>query len=104
MDPQERASIIASLTDDELKEIRERAGNPPVPEDSTREFIRAVNTNRNRDWKAELAEKLFPAPPQPTRGLHVAREGGDPGRPNITDHQRTTDFIRAAVDPTHEEL
>jgi hypothetical protein len=101
MDPQERARIIASLTDDEFKEFSERAGSPPVTEDPTRQFLRAVDAQRNRDWMSDLAERLFPSP-QAKRGNHVAREGSDPGRPNISGRARKLDFIQAMTDPTHE--
>lgn len=100
MDAQERARIIASLTDDELTELRERAGAPPDPKDSTREFLRAVDAHRNRDWMADLSERLFP-PPQAKRGNHVSGEGGDVRRPQVSNRDRTVDFLRAAIDPTH---
>lgn len=101
MDPQERARIIDSLTDDELKESRERAGSPPAPEDPTRQFLRAVDAQRNRDWMADLSERLFPSP-QAKRGNHVAREGSDAGLPKIGDRDRNVDFVRSIVDPNHQ--
>lgn len=101
MNKQERERLIASLTDDELIELRERAGAPPAHEDPTRQFLHAVEVQRNRDWMTELSERLFPAPPQPKRGNHVAHEGSDVRRPQLSDRDRNVDFLRGILDPTH---
>lgn len=103
MDPQERARIIASLTDDELKDLRDRATDPPAPEDPTQQFLREVHAERDRDWLSEVLERIN-ASSQPVirRGNHVPSEGGSPGRRapvSAGDYNR--DFFRQLTDPTY---
>lgn len=101
MNRQERERILASLTDNELEQLRDRIDGANASEDPTREFLRAVIAGQDRDWIAELAERLSPTTPEP--GNHVSREGRNSGnRGRVTERQRLTDFVRAITDPTHE--
>ncbi|BBX02269.1 hypothetical protein BST36_29120 [Mycolicibacterium moriokaense] len=115
MNRQEREHLLAVLTDDELEQLRARGVDVGAPDDAAassdadaqddpaRKFLRAIMAERERDWIAEVAERFSaPSQPKPRRGNHVAREGGNPGKPTPTDRQRLSDFVKTITDPTHE--
>ncbi|MHA7650143.1 hypothetical protein ACX9NE_10410 [Mycobacterium sp. ML4] len=63
MDQREQARLIASLTDDELAELTERAKHLPPEEgddaDPDRQFIRALTASAHqRGWMADLAGRF----------------------------------------------
>lgn len=49
MNRQERARIIASLTDDELRQLREHAADPDAPDDADRRFAKNFFSGRPDD-------------------------------------------------------
>ncbi|QQW36884.1 hypothetical protein [Mycobacterium marinum] len=105
MNRQERERLIASLTDDELAQLREHANESAPSEDPARQFLRAVMAERDRDWMAEVAERLAaPSQPKSVAGNHVSREGGTLGAPPVSDRDRLVDFARTIIDPTHEPM
>ncbi len=59
MNRQELARLVASLTDDELEELRNRGQEDTAArEDPTSQFLRAVKAEQGRDWLSEVAERL----------------------------------------------
>ncbi|WP_131722604.1 hypothetical protein [Mycolicibacterium chlorophenolicum] len=99
----ELEELVDSLSDDQREQLHKRAA---APEDPARQFLRAVMAERERDWFAEVVDRLSaPSRPKTSRGNHVAREGGNPGKPGPpTDRQRLADFARTIADPTHDPM
>lgn len=64
MNRQERARLIASLTDDELSALRDRASAaaPPEDDDAERQFVRSLLAKPN-NWLAETLDRLSVARP-----------------------------------------
>ncbi|MBP2454615.1 hypothetical protein [Mycolicibacterium lutetiense] len=62
----ERDRLIASLTDDELEQLGKRHVEAAAPEDPTRQFLRAINAERDGDWITEVSARLsLPAQSRP---------------------------------------
>lgn len=95
MNRQEQARIIASLTDDELQELTERAAKLPPPEkgEVERQFLQAVSDSaRPREWMAELAN-LFGST-EPERDGTGTDPAGDPPDAALTDEESAAAFLR----------
>ncbi|RDH75504.1 hypothetical protein DVS77_26250 [Mycolicibacterium moriokaense] len=112
MNRNELQKLIADMTDDELEQLIDKLDHDELeqlhkraaaPEDPARQFLHAILAERERDWMAEVTERLSaPSQPKTSRGNRVPREGGDPGKPRVTERQRLVDFVRTVTDPTHE--
>lgn len=93
MNRQEQARIIASLTDDELKELTERAAKLPPPKegDVERQFLQDLSESaRPREWMTELANLFGSAEPE-NDGTEPA---DDPADATLTDEESAAAFLR----------
>ncbi|KQH76369.1 hypothetical protein AO501_09825 [Mycobacterium gordonae] len=93
MNRQEQARIIASLTDDELKELTQRAAKLPPPEegDVERQFLKALSGSANRrEWMAAIAGRFGTAEPKDDR----TDTTDDPPDAPLTDEESAAAFLR----------
>lgn len=93
MNRQEQARIIASLTDDELKELTERAAKLPPSEegDVERQFLQALSGSANpREWMSAIAERFGSAEPEGDG----AKTTDDPPDATLTDGESAAAFLR----------
>ena len=93
MNRQEQARIIASLTDDELKELTERAAKlpPPGEGDVERQFLQALSGSASpRGWMAELVNRWGSAEPIDDG----ANTTNDPPDATLTDGESAAAFLR----------
>ncbi|GAB3234692.1 hypothetical protein [Mycolicibacterium hippocampi] len=93
MNRQEHARIIASLTDDELKELTERAAKLPAPEEGEveRQFLQALSESAHpREWMAELANLFGSAEPE-NDGTNPTDDSPDA---TLTDEESAAAFLR----------
>ncbi|KUI13603.1 hypothetical protein AU192_04155 [Mycobacterium lehmannii] len=95
MNRQEQARIIASLTDDELKELTERAAKLPPPDEGEveRRFLQDLSGSVHpREWMAELANLFGSAEPESDgTGTDAA---DDPPDATLTDEESAAAFLR----------
>lgn len=87
MNRQERARLIASLTDDELEQLGNRGVDAAASEDAaacedpTRQFLRDINAELDRDWITEVSERL--SLPSRSRPRTFAQTFTDPTEPTL---------------------